>query len=140
MKKRQRLSSGNLLLLELIFAMFFFSFAVTVTVSVLGMAYQMSESAYASNMAVLQSKDVAEIVRACGSESEAGELLAQKGLSPDGRGGYSMLYGQDKYRLSLSLSENEIDGLYTADIVCRKVSSGDQIYELSIDHRMTGGQ
>ena len=63
MKERTRLSSGNMLLLELLFAIIFFSLTLSVTLSVFGEAYALSRQAEGKDLAVAEANDVAEIIR-----------------------------------------------------------------------------
>ena len=63
MKERTRLSSGNMLLLELLFAIIFFSLTLSVTLSVFGEAYVLSRRAEGLDLAVAEANDVAEIIR-----------------------------------------------------------------------------
>ncbi|MBO6147748.1 MAG: hypothetical protein J6O55_00220 [Lachnospiraceae bacterium] len=136
MKTRGRLSSGNLLLLELIFAIFFFCLSVAVTVSVFGKAFSMSRNAYSGNKAVAEAKSVAEIIRSVETVAEAEKYLLEKGLYPNADGDYELLYGDGRYRLVLSAT---LDGnLYTGEIICTVVSSGEDIYKLTVSHWMKG--
>ena len=135
MKERTRLSSGNMLLLELLFALIFFSLTLSVTLSVFGEAYVLSRQAEGRDMAVAETNDVAEIIRSAEYASEIDALLARKGLTKDADGHYVGGYGDGKYSMMISTS---ISGkLYTADIACYDLKNSgqtDAIYTLEVDH------
>ena len=76
MKERTRLSAGNMLLLELLFALIFFSLTLSVTLSVFGEAYALSRQAEGRNLAVAEANDVAEIIRSAAYASEMDGLLS----------------------------------------------------------------
>lgn len=135
MKERTRLSSGNMLLLELLFAIIFFSLALSVTLSVFGEAYVLSRQAEGKDMAVAEANDVAEIIRSAEYASDIEGLLALKGLSSDADGRYVYSYGNDRYNMVVSTS---LAGkLFTADIACydsNKNADPATIYELTVEH------
>jgi len=134
-KERTRLSSGNMLLLELLFALIFFSLSLSVTLSVFGQAYVLSKKAEGKDLAVAETNDVAEIIRSARSVSEIDSLLTARGLSADEGGRYLLSYGDDKYNMIVTTS---LSGkLYTADIACydsNNASDPAAIYELKVEH------
>ena len=141
MKERARLSSGNMLLLELLFALIFFGLTLSVTLSVFGEAYALSRKAEGINLAVSESNDAAEIIRAGESVSEIEEGLLLKGLAKDAEGIYSMSYGDGRYNMKVDTS---ISGrLYTADVSCYDTSGADggaePLYSLTVEHAIKGG-
>jgi hypothetical protein len=139
MKARRRLSSGDLLLLELVFAIIFFCLAMAATMSVFGKAYEMSDLAKGQDLAVVETNAVAEIIRASKSSDEADKLLKASGLESVGKGEYSKTYGDGKYVMSILTSET--DGMYTAQMHCVKQGAGADepgVYDISIDHYMRG--
>lgn len=135
MKERTRLSSGNMLLLELLFAIIFFSLALSVTLSVFGEAYVLSKQAEGRDMAVAETNDVAEMIRSAQYASEMDDLFARKGLTKDADGHYVGGYGDGRYSMMIS---SEITGkLYSADIACYDLKNSgqtDAIYTLRVDH------
>ena len=135
MKERTRLSSGNMLLLELLFAIIFFSLTLSVTLSVFGEAYALSRQAEGKELAVAESNDVAEIIRSSVYASEIDDLLALKGLTRDSDGRYISSYGNGRYTMVVSTS---LDGrLYTANIACYDSNVNADpaaIYELKVEH------
>ncbi|MCR5775299.1 MAG: hypothetical protein K6G42_09475 [Lachnospiraceae bacterium] len=138
MKERTRLSSGNMLLLELLFALIFFSLTLSVTLSVFGKAYAISLQAEGKEAAVAESNDVAEIIRSASGESEIKELLKAKGVTEESDGHYSMIYGDGRYRMEISTS---VKGkLYTADIACYDPKNPDaSLYDLKVEHALKEG-
>lgn len=142
MKERVRLSSGNMLLLELLFALIFFSLTLSVTLSVFGEAYVLSRQAEGRDMAVAEANDVAEIIRSAEYISEIEGLLSQKGLVRGADGQYTGEYSDSKYGIVVSTS---VSGrLYTADIACYDFLSDEMypasaIYELKVEHAVKDG-
>ena len=138
MKERTRLSSGNMLLLELLFALIFFSLTLSVTLSVFGEAYVLSRQAEGRDMAVAEVNDVAEIIRSADHVSEIEEMLIRKGFSKGADGLYNEKYGDDKYRMTISAA---VAGrLYTANIACYDLRNEETpIYELKIEHAVKDG-
>lgn len=140
MKERTRLSSGNMLLLELLFALIFFSLTLSVTLSVFGEAYVLSRQAEGRDMAVAEANDVAEIIRSAEFISEIDGLLTQNGFSRGSDGQYMGEYNNDKYSIIVSTS---VSGrLFTADIACYDLRSGGAeppIYELKVEHAVKDG-
>ncbi|MBQ9607784.1 MAG: hypothetical protein IJV16_11540 [Lachnospiraceae bacterium] len=140
MKERTRLSAGNMLLLELLFALIFFSLTLSVTLSVFGEAYALSRQAEGRNLAVAEANDVAEIIRSAAYASEMDGLLSLKGLRKEADGRYTAEYGDGKYRMIVSTG---LQGrLYTADIECYDPSGSspdEPIYGLQVDHAVKGG-
>ena len=139
MKERVRLSSGNMLLLELLFALVFFSLTLSVTLSVFGEAYALSREAEGRDLAVAETNDVAEIIRSAESAQEIGELLSMKGLAKDSAGRYQMNYGDGRY--SMIINEAVQGRLYTAEISCYKATDADAseaplVYELTVEHAL----
>ena len=137
MKERARLSSGNMLLLELLFALIFFSLTLAVTLSVFGNAYVLSREAEGRDLAVAEANDVAEIIRSAKTLQEINELLEMKGLSADSSGRYRMDYGDGRY--SMVLDETVQGRLFTGEISCYKTADADSseetpVYELTVEH------
>lgn len=140
MRARQRLSSGDLLLLELVFAIIFFSLSLAATMSVFGKAYELSSGAAGRNMAVTESNAAAEIIRASSDEAEADELLKKAGFTSR-QGRYLKDYGDGKYSMTINTSRE--GRLFKADISCYKVTdadapASDPVYSLTIEHAMKG--
>lgn len=139
MKERTRLSSGNMLLLELLFALIFFGFTLSVTLSVFGEAYVLSKQAEGKDMAVAETNDVAEVIRSAEYSDEIDKLLTVKGLTKDETGNYTASFGDDKYNMVISTA---LSGkLYTAEIKCfdPRNSDGNPIYALTVDHAVKDG-
>lgn len=139
MKERTRLSSGNMLLLELLFALIFFSLTLSVTLSVFGEAYVMSRQAEGVNLAVAEANDVAEIIRSAEKASDIEGLLSLKGLSRMSDGIYMSSYGDDRYDIIVTSSQS--GRLYSAVITCRKAGDAPEepaLYELAVDHALKG--
>ena len=139
MRERTRLSSGNMLLLELLFALIFFGLTLSVTLSVFGEAYVLSKQAEARDMAVAETNDVAEVIRSSEYSSEIDELLTAKGLTKDSDGNYTADFGDGKYNMVISTA---LSGkLYTANIKCYDPQNpdGSPIYELTVDHAVKDG-
>ncbi len=140
MNLRQRLSSGNLLLLELILALIFFSLTMAATMSVFGRAYEMSKQAAGIDMALAQSNSAIEIVRSADTAEEIRETLTGEGYSNPEEGRYEKEYGDGKYNMELTLSED--GNLVTADISCLDNADGkdtaEPLYEISIKHAVKG--
>lgn len=137
MKERTRLSSGNMLLLELLFAIIFFSLTLSVTLSVFGEAYVLSRQAEGLDLAVAEANDVAEIIRSAKRVSDMDDLLALAGLSKTGDGVYQSSYGDDKYALTVTSS---LSGrLYSAVISCREAGAAEgepAMYEITVEHAL----
>ncbi len=133
MNIRRRLTSGDMLLLELIFAIVFFCLAMAASMSVFGNAYEMSSKAAARDMAVREAASAAEIVRSAESFKEAGELLVRAGYTFSGSG-YEKTFGDEGNTISVNLKE--AGKLITADIRCYDLSGTeeDAIYSLTVDH------
>lgn len=140
MKEKTRLSAGNMLLLELLFAIIFFSLTLSVTLSVFGEAYALSRQAEGRNLAVAEANDVAEIIRSAVYASDVEGLLALKGLTGNGDGTYTMEYGDGKYRMVVTTG---LQGrLYTADIECYNAAGepdAEAVYGLKVDHAVKEG-
>lgn len=130
MKERYRLSSGQLLLLELVLAITFFGLTIAVTLAVFGNAYEMSVKAEAEEKAVSETNNVIEIIRSASDETEIEELLKLYGLSKKSENIYEETYGNDKY--TLTVNSHVEDKLYTADISC--FSADEPIYAISVEH------
>ena len=139
MKARRRLSSGDLLLLELVFAIVFFCLAMAATMSVFGKAYEMSASAKAQDLAIVETNAAAEMIRSSETADEADRLLRAGGLESAGNGGYTKAYGDGKYILRV---ETSMDGsMYRADMHCGRAEADADTpaeYEITIDHFMRG--
>ena len=142
MKERTRLSSGNMLLLELLFALIFFSLTLSVTLSVFGEAYVLSRQAEGRDMAVAEANDVAEMIRSSEYISEIDGLLTRRGFSRDSQGNYTGDYGDGKYRMVVSTTIAE--RLFTADIACydsniEETDPAAAVYELKVEHAVKDG-
>ncbi len=141
MRARQRLSSGDMLLLELVFAIIFFSLSIAATMSVFGTAYELSSGAADKNRAVTETNAAAEIIRSSDTVSEADKLLKKGGFTGDASGVYTRDYGDGRYRMKI---ETALRGrLYTAGVACYKKESGTEtisepIYSLTVEHAMKG--
>ncbi len=137
MRAGQRLSSGDLLLLELVFAIVFFSLSIAATMSVFGNAYEMSSKASARNTAVAETNSVIEIIRSSATETEADEMLQKTGFVKDDKGIYSKEYGDGKYNMKM---ETAVSGkLYTADVSCyyskgESEPEADPFYSIKVEH------
>jgi hypothetical protein len=139
-KERTRLSSGNMLLLELLFAMIFFGLSLSVTLSVFGEAYVLSKQAEGKDMAVAEANDVAEIIRSARSASEIDDLFTVKGLTKNTDGKYTAGFGNNKYDMVISTA---LSGrLFSADIKCYDLRNedGTPIYELTVEHVLKDGE
>ena len=132
MNIRRRLTSGDMLLLELIFAIVFFCLAMAASMSVFGNAYEMSSKAALKDMAVREAASTAEIVRSSDSFKEAGELLTMAGFTLSG-GSYERTFGDGE---SISVTLKEEGKLITANIDCYDSSGdgGEAVYSLTINH------
>lgn len=140
MNLRQRLSAGNLLLLELIFALIFFSLTMAATMSVFGRAYEMSKDAAGIDMALAQSNSAIEIIRSVDRSEEIRNILTGNGFSNPEEGKYEKEYGDGRYNMELILSKE--DNLITADISCLdnedRADTAEPLYEISIKHAVKG--
>ncbi len=140
MRARQRLSSGDLLLLELVFAIVFFSLSIAATMSVFGKAYELSVGASGRNMAVTESNAAAEIIRSSSNEAEVGELLKKRGFAAS-QGRYLRDYGDGRYSMTIDTSSK--GRLFTAEISCYSATDADApsvepIYTITVEHAMKG--
>lgn len=140
MKERSRLSAGNMLLLELLFAIIFFSLTLSVTLSVFGQAYSVSRQAEGRELAVAEANDIAEIIRSVRKTDEIDGLLALKGVTKESDGKYVMTYGDGDYRMTIDTS---LTGrLYLAEIACYSetgASGAEPVYELTVEHAVKTG-
>ncbi len=140
MNLRQRLSAGNLLLLELILALIFFSLTMSATMSVFGRAYEMSKEAAGIDMALAQSNSAIEIVRSADTYEEIRDILTGNGFTSPEEGKYEKEYGDGRYNMELTLSKE--GNLLTADVSCLDTGHGEDtaepLYEISIKHALKG--
>ncbi|MCR5024926.1 MAG: hypothetical protein K6A90_11440 [Lachnospiraceae bacterium] len=140
MNLRQRLSAGNLLLLELILALVFFSLTMAATMSVFGRAYEMSKDAAGIDMALAQSNSAIEIIRSVDRSEEIRNILTGNGFSNPEEGRYEKGYGDGRYNMELILSKE--GNLITADISCLdnedRADTAEPLYEISIKHAVKG--
>ncbi len=140
---KRRLSSGDLMLLELIFAIIFFCFSMAATMSVFGNAYEMSQLAGDRDVSIREAASAAEIIRAADTEKEMDSYLTAEGFAPSGENVYEKTYGDGKYRINVVLSMSGT--LLNADLNCyynksTTVHSTDEaFYRLNIKHSMKGG-
>lgn len=135
MKERSRLSAGNMLLLELLFAIVFFSLTLSVTLSVFGQAYSISKKAEGRTLAVAESNDIAEIIRSGSKAEEIENLFSLKGVRKESEGNYTMTYGDGQYRMSIYVSRS--GRLYIADISCYAEGGGsaeEPLYQITVEH------
>ena len=143
MKTGNRLSSGNLMLLELVFAIVFFCLAMAASMSVCGNAYEMSSRAEDQGAALRETDSAAEIIRSSETKEEMDSLLNSAGFTGNMETGYEKLFCDDKYRLTISLSES--GKLIQADMLCYSAKDSTQnepiepFYDLSIKHALKGG-
>lgn len=138
MKQKERPSAGSLLMLELIFAIVFFALAIAVTVSVFGKAFVLSNRAVAVNRAVAETNDISEMIRSCDSEDEIEALVSKKGMAKQSDGKYEMSYDDGKFLLSMN---TKTEGrLYTASMVCTDTGTGEEVYDILIEHALKGGE
>ena len=143
MKTGNRLSSGNLMLLELVFAIIFFCLAMAASMSVFGNAYEMSSRAEDQDAALRETDSAAEIIRSSETKEEMDSLLTAAGFTGSMETGYEKLVCDDRYRLTISLSES--GKLIQADMLCYSAKDGTQsepmepFYDLSIKHALKGG-
>ncbi len=137
MNKKERPSSGSLLMLELIFAIVFFALAIAVTVSVFGKAYVLSSKATAIDMAVAETNDIAEMIRSSDSEEEIEGLISKKGMKKVSDGKYEMSYGEGKFSLDMNVDKE--GKLYSASMVCVDNGTGEDVYDILIQHALKGG-
>ncbi len=131
MNIRRRLSSGDLLLLELVFAIIFFCLAMAASMSVFGNAYEMSSKAAATNEAVREAVSAAEMIRASSSVEEAGEFLKMNGFTPSSDSRFEKKYGDEDSTISVSLTTS--GRLMTGTIECFD-KDGNSLYSLTVDH------
>ncbi len=116
MRKRHRLSSGQLLLLEIVFAVTFFCIAVAVTMSIFGRAYEMSSYARAKKEAVLETDNTSEIIRSCEDKEEIDERLTDYGFEYTDNGVYIKHYGDGRYRIMIVPELKKESRIYSANI------------------------
>ena len=142
MREKHRLSSGQLLLLELVIAVGFFSMSVAVTMSIFGNAYAMSSEAEAKKHAVYKADDISEIIRSVSDEAEIDRSLINYGFV-NNNGIYEMRYSEDKYRVTVSPS---VSGkLYEAEVDFYDESNETEnantepFYTVIIDHALKKG-
>lgn len=131
MNIKRRLSSGDLLLLELVFAIVFFCLAMAASMSVFGNAYEMSAKAAATDEAVREAVSAAEMIRASSSPEEAGDFLKMNGFTPVSESRFEKKYGDEESVISVTLSTS--GRLITGNIECCD-KQGESIYSLSVDH------
>ena len=142
MKEKHRLSSGQLLLLELVIAVGFFSMSVAVTMSIFGNAYAMSSEAEAKKRAVYKADDISEIIRSESEETEIDRSLKDYGFV-NNNGIYEMRYSEDKYRVTVSpfvagrLYEAELDFYDESDE--SENTETEPFYTVTIDHALKKG-
>ncbi len=144
MRYRKRLSSGDLLLLELIFAIVFFSLAMAASMSVFGNAYEMSSKAEKLDSAIRESDSAAEMIRSSGTEDEINYLFTNNGYSVSPDGEFSKEYNNGK---SIIVITTSVDGkLFTGDIACYDApgkaseKTAEPVYDISIKHALTGSE
>lgn len=140
MNLRQRLTAGNLLLLELILALIFFSLTMSATMSVFGRAYEMSKEAAGIDMALAQSNSAIEIIRSSDTPEEIRDMLTGNGFTNPEEGKYEKEYGDGRYNMELTISEE--GNLTTACISCLDIEhsedTAEPLYEISIKHALKG--
>ncbi len=142
MREKHRLSSGQLLLLELVIAVGFFSMSVAVTMSIFGNAYAMSSEAEAKKHAVYKADDISEIIRSESEETEIDRSLKDYGFV-NNNGIYEMRYSEDKYRVTVSpfvagrLYEAELDFYDESDEL--ENTETEPFYTVIIDHALKKG-
>ena len=143
MIRNRRLSSGDLMLLELIFAIIFFCISMAATMSVFGNAYEMSSIAGDRDISIREVASAAEIIRAADTKEELDSYLTSEGFAPSGENGYEKTYGDGRYHLNLILSMSGT--MLNADLRCyynkstATHSTDEAFYQLDIRHSMKGG-
>ena len=139
---KRRLSSGDLMLLELVFAIVFFCLSMAAAMSVFGNAYEMSSVAEDRDISVREISSAAEIIRASDSKEEMGSYLLSEGFATAGNDVYEKTYGDGEYRLVITVTGTGT--LYSADMSCYYVKSTashntkEAFYDLVVKHSMKG--
>ncbi len=142
MKTRRRLTSGDLMLLELIFAILFFCLAMAASLSVFGNAYEMSEKAEATDLAVFESNGAAELIRSSSTLKEAETLLKNNGYSVKDGTSSEKLYGDGRFKIAVNMTEK--GKLVNAEFNCFYMDDkgfndpSEPFYTITIKHYMKG--
>ncbi len=135
MKFKRRLTSGDLLLLELVFAIIFFCLTMSASMAVFGNAYEMSSKAEKLDAAVREANSAAEIIRSANTADDIYSMLQTEGFTGSG-GVYSKEYGDGKYSINIIGVQNV--NLFSADIVCKDTKgTTEPIYEINIKHALS---
>ena len=136
MKFKRRLTSGDLLLLELVFAIIFFCLTMSASMAVFGNAYEMSSKAESLDSAIRESNSAIEIIRSGDSSEAIDAAFASAGYTGAAIRSYAKEYDNGKYKIDIEVS---VSGkLYTAVINCYKQSDPEtSIYDISIKHALS---
>jgi len=144
MKIRYRARSSSLFLLELIFAILFFSIASAVCVKIFAASHNMSRDAQAMNWAVGECSGIAEIVYNSSSEKAFAES-AGKVYEDYAEGSDEVFFDEDfkacdkaDAAFAIEINTNVENSILTADIFARRIGVGDSIFELHPEHYIGG--
>ena len=143
MSEKHSLSSGQLLLLELIFAVGFFCFSAAVTMSIFGKAYVLSENSAAKERAAIEADAVSDTIRSVYDEAEINELLVKLGFECKSDGSYEKLFEDGKYRMVIVPSVEK--RLYKAEIKSFVTSNSDEtsnmepVFSMEVLHALKNG-
>ena len=136
MKFKRRLTSGDLLLLELVFAIIFFCLTMSASMAVFGNAYEMSSKAESLDSAVRESNSAIEIIRSSATAEEIDSGFASSGYTGAPLRSYTKEYDNGKYRIDIAVSVT--GNLYSAVINCYKQSDPEtSIYDISVKHALS---
>lgn len=143
MRERRRLSSGQLLLMELIIAVGFFCFSAAVAMSIFGKAYVLSIGSAAKERSAIEADSVSEIIRSVSDEAEIDEMLRKMGFECKSDGSYEKIFDEGKYKMVIVSSVEK--RLYKAEIKSFIVSkSGDvsdtePVFTMEVLHALKNG-
>ncbi|SKB74386.1 hypothetical protein SAMN06296386_104318 [Lachnospiraceae bacterium] len=143
MREKSRLSSGQLLLLELIFAVAFFCVSAAVTMSIFGKAYEISAESEAKTSAAHEADAVSEVIRSVSDEAEIDGFLRENGFELQENGSYEKIYDNGKFCMTITPSVN--GRLYSAEINSyvaekrRKEPDTEPVFTMVIKHALRKG-
>ena len=143
MRERHRLSSGQLLLMELIIAVGFFCFSAAVTMSIFGKAYVISVESAAKERSAIEADSVSETIRSVSNEAEIDELLRKLGYECKSDGNYEKIFDEGKYKMVIVSSVEK--RLYKAEIKSFIISRSDDasdtepVFTMEVLHALKNG-
>lgn len=136
MKQNYTSHTSSLFLIELILALFFFSVASAICVQLFAKAHLLSNEAELLTISVNECSNAAEIIRSSDSYSEIEERL--KNAYPQGSFQEHGFQHADENGCVMNLVWEYSTGRIYAEISYQIVDPLETIYELTIEHLLTG--